>query len=136
MKVFGLDGKEYSWNLVNRTSRANFSDLHKKAKKLLKELFPLDTLIEEIALPGTKTTLRKQFLFADFFIPQQRLIVEVQGEQHYKDNRHFFPTKMDFFKAQARDRDKRSWCEINNIRLVELPFSEDEDEWTKRINGE
>src|SRR3990167_9072520 len=118
MKILGLDDKEYSLSLSSSTS--NTSKLHNKARELLVELYPFDRIFENITLPGSKTQYRKSLLFADFLILSIRTMVEVQGEQHYKFNAHFFQNKMEFFKAQARDRDKKKWCEINNICLIEL----------------
>ena len=36
---------------------------------------------------------------------------------------------MAFFKAQARDKDKRAWCKLNHINLIELNYNESEEEW-------
>lgn len=35
--------------------------------------------------------------------------------------------------ACKRDNEKKEWCELNNIQLVELPYNEDINEWRKRI---
>ena len=43
--------------------------------------------------------------------------------------------KADFLKAKARDEDKAEWCEINNIELTVLKYSETEDEWKRAIRG-
>ena len=40
---------------------------------------------------------------------------------------------MAFYKAKARDKEKREWCELNNMRLVELNYNEDIDEWRRKI---
>ena len=44
-----------------------------------------------------------------------------------------YKNKMAFYKAKARDMEKREWCELNNMRLVELNYNEDIDEWRKKI---
>ena len=41
--------------------------------------------------------------------------------------------KLSFYKAKARDSDKREWCEINNINLVEFNYDEDVDEWRRKV---
>jgi very-short-patch-repair endonuclease len=86
-----------------------------------------------LVLPGTKTATRKSTLKADFFIPVRKLIIEVHGEQHTEFNNFFFKSKMDFYKAQARDRDKKQWCEINNFELIELFHNESIEEWRSKI---
>ena len=134
MKIIGLDSQEYSWipsnNIVDTEKR---SGLHNKAKELLKERYPNDRILEELVLPGTKTATRKSTLKADFFIPVRKLIIEVHGEQHTEFNNFFFKSKMDFYKAQARDRDKKQWCEINNFELIELFHNESIEEWRGKI---
>jgi hypothetical protein len=134
LKIIGLDGKEHSWipsnNIVNTKNR---SGLHLNAKKLLKEKYPNDRILEEIVLPGTNTNNRKSVLKADFFIPVRSLLVEVHGEQHTEFNNFFFKNKMEFYKAQARDRDKKQWCELNEIALLELFHNESIEEWRDKI---
>lgn len=134
MKIQGLDGKEYSWipsnNIVETEKR---SGLHNKARQLLKEKYPNDRILEELVLPGTKTSNRKSTLKADFFIPTRSLIVEVHGSQHVEFNNFFFKDKMEFYKAQARDRDKKTWCELNEFALIELFHNESIDEWKEKI---
>lgn len=134
MNILGLDGKNYSWNpSANQADTENRSSLHIKAKDLLNELFPHDRVLEEVSLPGSKTKYRNTVLRADFFIPNRNLIVEVHGEQHYKFNRFFFKNKLHFYRAKARDSDKKEWCDINSIKLVELNYNEDINEWRRKI---
>lgn len=134
MKIIGLDGKEHSWipsnNIVNTSNR---SGLHLNARKLLKEKYPNDRVLEELVLPGTNTEYRKSVLKADFFIPVRSLMIEVHGKQHTEFNNFFFKNKMEFYKAQARDRDKKYWCELNEISLIELFHNESIDEWREKI---
>ena len=44
-----------------------------------------------------------------------------------------FKNKMEFYKAQARDRDKKQWCELNEIALLELFHNESIEEWRDKI---
>ena len=56
MKIIGLDGKEYKWNpSYNQSKGDNRSELHKKAKKLIEEMFPHDIILEEVSLAGSRT---------------------------------------------------------------------------------
>lgn len=133
MKIIGLDNKEYRWNITKYKARENCSKLHARARNLLTKEFPYDTICEELTLPGSKDERQTRPLFADFFIPQRKLMIEVQGEQHYKFNSHFFNNKLEFFKAQARDKSKSEWCNINEIDLVQLPYNESDEQWLQRI---
>ena len=138
MKAIGLDGKERSWNLSkhrnNKNSSRPRSQYHIRARNLLRKIYPRDKILEEVSLPGSNTETRKSTLFADFFIPNRSLIVEVHGQQHYEYNAFYHnKKKINFYKAQARDRDKLEWCCLNNIRVAVLKYSDDLEEWERQV---
>lgn len=135
MKVVGLDNRTYNWSFQKCKPRKKCSKYHKRSRNLLKKEFPFDIVYEEVSMPGTKTERQSRSLVADFWIPQRFLIIEVQGEQHYKYNSFFFKNKIEYFKAQACDRNKKEWCDKNNIKLIELPFYELDEQWLCRIRG-
>lgn len=133
MNIIGLDGKNYSWIPTNAQCNGTKSKLHIRAKKLLTEMYPNDRILEEISLPGTKNSFRKTVLRADLFLPMRKLLIEVHGEQHHKFNSFFFRNKLEFYKAKARDNDKKAWCDLNDITLIELNYNEDIDEWRRKV---
>lgn len=136
MRIIGIDGHEYKFNFShNSRTSSNPSKYHSLARELLKSLFPLDNIYEEVSLPGTKVGVTGKTLYADFFIPQQKLVVEVQGEQHYSFIPFFHENKLEFYKSKARDEAKKEFCKINEFSIVELPYMENEDEWRTRINN-
>lgn len=132
MKVIGLDGKEYKWNIgqYNR-KRPVVSEGHKRARNLLKEIYPCEIVLEELTLPGTG----RFALYADFFLSGPRLMVEVHGKQHFEFNSFHYKSKSEFIAAQMRDSKKAEWCELNGIRLVILKDSEQNERWREQINS-
>lgn len=133
MKILGLDNKEYKWNLSSAKRKdKDKSNLHKAAREIIKEIFPYDIVHEEVSLPGTKTNKRKSLLYADFFIPCRMLLIEVNGEQHTKFVPFFHSDKYSYYKSIARDSDKKEWCRLNNITLIELAYNE-KDQWKDQI---
>lgn len=135
MKVKGLDGKEYVWSLSGFKPKLDDerprSRYHKQGRTLIKQLFKLEPILEEVFLPGSFG------LYADFYLPRRNLLIEVHGEQHYKFSRLFHDDVYDFRHQQLNDNRKIQWCELNKIRYVVLPYnelSEDFNEWTRRIN--
>lgn len=126
MKVTGLDGKIYTLNLYKHEGAKDYerqtSDLHDKAREIIKLVHPLDIIYEEVTLPGSNG------LRADFFVPTADRIIEVHGRQHYERVSKFHANVSNFLKGKMRDRDKKRWCEINKIELVELPHDRI-DEW-------
>lgn len=131
MKVKGLDNKTYSWSFIGYVPKEeddkHRSSGHLRARQLLRTLFPLERICEEVPMPGSGG------LFCDFIIPFLRIMVEVQGIQHYEQSTFFHKTPFDFINGKKRDANKRKWCEVNNITLIELPDGETENEWRKRI---
>lgn len=126
MKVKGLDGREHNWALRSRRRRSA-SLPHRRAREMIARLFPCEPALEELTLPGTGG------LRADFYLPRRRVMVEVHGPQHYGPNSHFHRTEWEFRLSQGRDRRKRSWCELNDIRLVELPHDEPDEHWRRLL---
>jgi len=134
MNVKGLDGREHRWNPSSKEAKTDKrSSLHKKAKEVLDSAFPYDRILEEVSLPGTRTSAGGGTLRADFFIPNRNLLVEVHGEQHHKFNSFFYKNKLSFYRAKARDSRKKEWCELNDITLIEFNYDEDIDDWRRKI---
>lgn len=136
MKIVGLDGREHAWSFSKDSKRhrsRKASAPHKLARLTLRDLFPRSIILEEVSLPGTRTVTRYSILYADFFIPDRLLVVEVHGEQHYTYNDFYHKNKREFYKAKARDRDKIEWCQINNIDIAVLDSRENKDDWRKSI---
>ena len=130
MKVVDFDNREYNWppsgHEVNLDDRRKRSELHLRTRALLKALYPTQQVLEEVPLPGTKLTL-------DFYLPQRKVCIEVHGEQHYKFVAHYHGDRLGFLRSKANDNKKIEWCRLNNLRVVELPFNESDDEWREKI---
>ena len=63
----------------------------------------------------------------DFYLPNycgRAILIEVDGEQHFKQVKHFQKTKNDFKKTQEHDRRKNSYALSHNITLIRIPFWE------------
>lgn len=139
MKVKGINGKEYTWNLTKYDifydDARKRSKYHIRARNLLREIFHSYRILEEVKLPGSTALNRKSVLYLDFYIPSIKMAVEVHGEQHYEYCPFFHKSKADFLKSKARDEDKIEWCELNEIQIVTLKFSESDHEWRERIKG-
>lgn len=130
MKVVDFDGREHRWppsgHEVLLDDLRKRSELHLRTRNILNALYPTQRVLEEVPLPGTRLTL-------DFYLPQRQLCIEVHGEQHYKFVSHFHGDRMGFARAKTNDSKKIAWCHLNNLRVVELPFNESDDEWREKI---
>jgi hypothetical protein len=137
MKVKGINGKEYTWNLAkynvfNNETRPR-SKYHLRARNLLKEIFHSYRILEEVKLPGSTARYRKGVLYLDFYIPQIKRAFEVHGQQHYEFIPFFHKAPSDFVLAKGKDQDKIDWCELNGISLVTLKYSDSDDYWRNQI---
>ena len=60
----------------------------------------------------------RQLVF-DFYLPEQNLLLEYDGEQHFHEIKN---DRYDFSGLQKRDAYKNQWCVNNNIPLVRIPY--------------
>ena len=62
----------------------------------------------------------------DFYLPQYNLFIEYDGEQHFKEIK-WFGGKEGFEKRVKHDNMKNKYCEVNNINLLRIPYTEFEN---------
>ena len=61
----------------------------------------------------------------DFYIPNyngKKILIEVDGEQHFNQVKHFQKTRLDFKKTQEHDRRKNTYALANNYILIRIPY--------------
>lgn len=124
-----LEGTE--WILGKSNPKSSASKGHKSAVSIIKSEFPGTVIHEEVAIKISDKDKSKQFL--DLYLPFYSLVIEYHGRQHFEYVKHFHKNKRGFLKAQHRDRQKKLWCDINNLELVELFYNESEDSWREKI---
>lgn len=129
MKLKLLDGTDFSPCLKSKI-RSKRSGLHKQAVALIKEIYPCMTLVEELNVPEGK-----HGFYFDLYLPQLSLVIEIQGEQHFKNNAFFFKNMLEFQKAKRRDELKREWCEHNELTLLEFNYNESVHDWREKLKN-
>jgi len=92
----------------------------------LKNLYSFDKIEKEYYINYKNTRL-----FFDFFIRSLQVLVECDGEQHYKYVSHFHNTIEDFYAQRRRDNLKIEYCEENNLTLVR--FYDKKDTITEQL---
>lgn len=123
-----LDANGKLVNVDVRPSRYPTRDVHPSklqelAYSVIKELYPVDIILEEFIVPGSQMRL-------DFFMPNRKMIVEANGDQHY-ENTPFFHGGIHSGKyagSKIRDRAKHEWAESNGFRLIEIYTSDTADD--------
>ena len=90
------------------------SKLQSKVKDFLKVFWDGDVVFEEFPVVGTRLTI-------DFYNATRNIAIEVQGNQHTKYNKFFHKgNKMNYLDQLKRDDEKLSFCNLNNIKLLEV----------------
>lgn len=135
MNVVDLDGHSYKWHLTGHIAKGqstNKSSLHIKARELIHTCYPTLQVLEEVSI----NVRRSEVLYLDFYLPLIKTCIEVHGEQHFRFIQFYHNNRLGFIKHKKRDQDKKEWCQINNISLIELNHDENLEEWTKKIKNE
>lgn len=65
-----------------------------------------------------------QPLSYDFYIPDQSILIEYQGIQHYKSV-DYFGGEPQFKKQQKHDKLKADYAKANGYKLITVPYTED-----------
>jgi len=131
MLIKDLDGNISNWLLTGNMAKGkitNKSSYHLAARKIIAIEFPTLQILEEVPIQLRKN----ETLYLDFYLPLNKTCIEVHGEQHYKFIPFYHSTILNFLKAQKRDREKKEWCDNNNIKYIVLPYNE-QSEWSKYI---
>lgn len=115
MEVKLLNGQTTKVRLKNRYTKGKScrSKFQSEVGDQIIEDYPNCVVYQEVHVPGEN-------LFLDFFVPAHNLVVECHGRQHTTHIRFFHKTVKAFHEQQGRDNRKRQWCELNDLRLVEL----------------
>lgn len=77
--------------------------------------------IEQYKILNDNSICKNKHFYVDFFIPDVNLVIEYNGQQHYRKT-GFGNGDIKLAKTQARDNSLRKYCNTHNIRLIEIPY--------------
>ena len=100
------------------------SKIQTRVGEALQKRFKLQTILEEWTIPASRMSL-------DFFLPNIKVACEIQGEQHRKFSKFFHGSIQGFKEQLKRDSEKREWCKMNDIELIEIYEEDDIEEKLK-----
>lgn len=108
-------------------NNSNPSILERKCAMLLDQGDVL--YVTEFSFPDLKSERGNplRFDFAVFETPEDlerehpKFLIEMQGEQHYKQK---FQSREAFARQQANDKRKRNYCNTKGYVLVAIPYTE------------
>jgi len=128
--VKDLDGNIYDLKIFKKKNKnRDKSKLHTRAKEVLSQVFPRMATIDEVAVKIKKGLN----LYIDIYVPSLCLAVEVHGQQHYEFVPHFHGHVHRFGRSRLNDDLKKEWCELNEIRYVELAYNESAEQWADKL---
>ena len=82
---------------------------------------------EEYSVPGLNSSNGRALRF-DFAVFADDgsidFLIEYQGKQHYEPSSKF-GGKRGLYQQQFNDNKKRRYCALNNINLIEIPYTEE-----------
>ena len=107
-KIIGIQKYNIDWNGDSK------SKFQKSVKDFLKDYWSRYVVFEEFPIAGTRMTF-------DFYNANHKIAIEVQGGQHTKYVPFFHGGyKNNYLMQLKRDHQKHDFCELNDIKLVEI----------------
>lgn len=88
-------------------------------KWLSEHAIPFET---QKIIPNENMFCKRQYLVADFYLPDLNLIIEMNGLQHYQYVEHFNTKDWTFEDQQIRDDTLRAYCKTHKISLLEIKY--------------
>ena len=74
----------------------------------------------EMAFEGLRSSNARPLRF-DFCVFDDDGNIDFQGRQHYEPSSKF-GGKKGFYQQQYNDKKKRRFCQLNGIKLIEIPY--------------
>ena len=90
-------------------------------KWLSEHAIPFET---QKVIPNENMFCKRQYLTVDFYLPDLNLIIEMNGEQHYRYVEHFHTKDWTLEDQQIRDDTLRAYCKTHRINLLEIKYDE------------
>ena len=88
-------------------------------KWLSEHAIPFET---QKVIPNENMFCKRQYLVADFYLPDLNLIIEMNGLQHYQYVEHFHTKDWTLEDQQIRDETLRAYCRDHRINLLEIKY--------------
>lgn len=80
--------------------------------------------VPQYPIPNENLFCKRQHLMIDFYLPDYRMFIEMNGEQHYKYIACFHQDSWTFEDQQIRDESLRQYSKRHNVRLLVIKYNE------------
>ena len=125
-KILNLSTKEYKTVRADHitSDKRYLSSTHIKSVGELKIKSYLERCGIDYVSPKTFEGLKdKQKLHYDFYLPNNRVLIEYQGEQHFNADKQISCNPHAYELQVKHDEMKRSYAKNNNYTLYEIPYT-------------
>jgi very-short-patch-repair endonuclease len=93
------------------------SELEERVNLLIEEALPYYKVIRQYCV-----FYRNQQLRFDFYLPELKVLIEVQGQQHYTFNKFHYSSVDEFNRQKARDTLKEEYCYEKGYTFLALKY--------------
>ena len=80
--------------------------------------------VPQYSIPNENLFCKRKHLMVDFYLPDYRMFIEMNGEQHYKNIAYFHQDSWTFEDQQIRDESLRQYSKRHNVRLLVIKYDE------------
>lgn len=97
-----------------------------KPEKLILTLLKKENIkaIPEVYFPWCRESVYRPRLPFDIYIPKKRIIIEYDGQQHFKYVKFFHKTRRGYLKARYRDRLKEILAAKHDLKVIRLNYKQ------------
>lgn len=128
MEKYRWDSKLQGFRLKKRLlgSRYTSAEYHKteiKLTKILEDIFGKTSVVTAFH-PSWAISTRGVLLEFDIFIPDKKLLIEYNGEQHYKFSRFFHKKAINYLMQLQRDKRKKKLAKEHGYKLIIFSYKD------------
>lgn len=80
--------------------------------------------VPQYSIPNENLFCKRKHLMVDFYLPDYRMFIEMNGEQHYKNIAYFHQDSWTFEDQQIRDESLRQYSKRHSVKLLEIKYDE------------
>lgn len=81
------------------------------------------TYVSQYKIKNDNLFSNRKEMHVDFYLPKENIIIEYNGQQHYKEV-SYFGGEIKFNEQKERDMALRQYCKEHGIKLIEIPYSD------------
>lgn len=136
------DSEAQGFRLKKRNSGSRYTseEYHKTEvllTKIMEDLYGKGNVVTSYH-PQWAISAKNVLLEYDICVPNRRILIEYNGEQHYKWTKFFYHTKKEFSAQKRRDKYKLKVAKLNGYKLIVFKYDEPifKDYVAAKIHGE